>query len=137
MDITITFTELSKYISEHYGKILTFEKVSENELRILYSQNLFIKTIQVPVNITIDGVRHPAVCITYNGGFGVDMMIAGALTFMKAKLPELTNVIVSREGHRLIIDLSQLSQTKALVDNVRLNEILVRDDRLEIKAALR
>lgn len=133
MNITITFAELSKYISEHYGKALTFGRVSEKEVCVSYSQKMFFKTIQVPVNINIDEVKEDAVCITYNSGFGIDMMIAGALSFMKAKLPELANVIVSRESHHLKIELSQLPQTKALVENVRLNEIIILEDIIEIK----
>lgn len=137
MNITITFAELSKYISEHYGKALTFGRVSEKEVCVSYSQKMFFKTIQVPVNINIDEVKEDAVSITYNGGFGIDMMIAGALSFMKAKLSELANVIVSKEGHHLEIELSQLPQTKALVENVRLNEIIILEDIIEIKASLR
>ena len=137
MNITLTFAELSKYISDHYGKTLTFGRVSEKEVCVSYSQKMFFKTIQVPVSITIDEVKAEAICVTYNGGFGIDMMIAGALSFMKAKLPELANVIVAKEGHQLSIELSQLPQTKALVENVRLNEILVLEDRFEVKAGLK
>lgn len=137
MNITITYAELSKYISEHYGKALTFGRVSEKEMCVSYSQKMFFKTIQVPVNISIDEVKDDAICVTYNGGFGIDMMIAGALSFMKAKLPELASVIVSREGHHLDIELSQLPQTRTLVENVRLNKILILEDKLEIKASLR
>lgn len=137
MNITITFAELSKYLSEHYGKTLTFGRVSGKEVCVSYAQKMFFKTIQVPVNITIDEVKDDAIIVTYNGGFGIDMMIAGALSFMKAKLPELANVIVPKEGHKLDIELSQLPQTKTHVENVRLSNILVYDDYFEIKATLR
>ena len=137
MNISISFAELSEYIKDHYGKTLTFGRVSEKEVCVSYSQKMFFKTIQVPVNITIDEVKAGAICVTYNGGFGIDMMIAGALSFMKAKLPELANVIVAREGHQLSIELSQLNQTKALVENMRLRDILVCDGHFEIKATLR
>ena len=137
MNITLTFAELSKYISEHYGKTLTFGRVSEKEVCVSYSQKMFFKTIQVPVNITIDEVEDDAICVTYNGGFGIDMIIAGALSFLKSKLPELTNVIVSKEGHQLSIELAQLSKTKALVENLRLNDILICDNHFEISASLK
>lgn len=137
MNINISFAELSEYIKSHHGKGISFSKTSEKEVCVSYSQNLFFKRVHVPVNISIDEVKPESVLITYNGGFGIDMMIAGALSFLKAKLPELTNVIVSKEGHQLSIELSQLSQTKALVENLHLNEIFVSDDLFEIKATLR
>lgn len=93
--------------------------------------------MQIPVSISIDEVKPEAIIVTYNGGFGIDMMIAGALSFLKAKLPELTNVIVTKERHQLSIELSQLSQTKAIVENMRLRDIHVHDDHFEIKATLR
>lgn len=137
MNITISFAELSEYIKSHYGKGIAFSKTSEKEVCVSYSQNLFFKTVQVPVSISIDEVKPESILITYNGGFGIDMMIAGALSFLKAKLPELTNVIVSKEGHQLSIELSQLSKTKALVDNLRLNDIVVHDNHFEVRASLK
>lgn len=137
MNVIISFDELSRYINEHYGKTLNFEKVSEKEVCVSYAQKIIFKTMQIPINITIDEVKDEAVSITYNGGFGIDMMIAGALSFMKAKLPELTNAIDSREGHRLSIDFSQLPQTKTLVENLRLNEILILEEGIEIKVSLK
>ncbi len=137
MNIIITFAELSHYIDNHYGKSLTFSEVSEREVCVSYSQNLFFKTIQVPINISIDDVKKDSICVTYNGGFGIDMIIAGVLSFIKAKFSEMTNVIVAKEGHQICIELSQLSQTKALVDNVCLCGIIVHDNHFEVKANLK
>lgn len=137
MNIEITFAELSRYIKEHYDKSLNFSRTTDKEVCVSYEQNIIFRTVQIPVSLSIDEVRDDAVSITYNGGFGIDMMIAGALSFMKAKLPELSNVLVAREGHQLRIELSQLSQTKAIVENVRLRDILIHEDRFEVKVNLK
>lgn len=137
MTINISFAELSNYIKGHYDKSLSFSKVSEQEFCVAYEQHILFRTVQIPLNISIDEVRADKVAITYNGGFGIDMIIAGALSFMKAKLPELCNVLVPMEGHHLSIELSPLSQTRAIVENMCLKEIKVLEDRFEIKALLR
>lgn len=137
MKFTISFTELSKYIAEHYGKTLSFGRVSKNEVCVSYSQKMFFKTMQVPVNIIIDEVKDETICLTYKGSFGIDLIIAGALSFLKSIIPELANVVVTGEGHRLRIELSQLRQAKALVENIRLDEILVEEDGFEVKGALK
>lgn|GEM_PF-4033696 len=137
MNIEITFAELSRYIKEHYDKSLNFSKTTDKEVCVSYEQNIIFRTVQIPVSISIDEVRDDAVSITYNGGFGIDIMIAGALSFLKAKLPELCNVLVPMEGHLLCIELSQLSQTRAIVENMSLKEIKVLEDRFEVKALLR
>jgi len=137
MNIEITFAELISYIKERYDKSLNFSKTSDKEVCVSYEQNIIFRTVQIPVSISIDEVKDDAVSITYNGGFGIDMMIAGALSFMKAKLPELSNVLVAREGHQLRIELSQFRQTKAIIENVSLKEILIHEDRFEIKVNLK
>ena len=137
MHIKISFEELSGYIIKHYGAKVTFGMVSQKELRASYLQNVIVSIIEVPVDITIEDVRDSVVCIRYNGGFGVDMIIGGALTFMQARVPELKEVIITGEGHRLFVELSKLPQTKALVENVRLENIRILPDGVEIVAVLK
>lgn len=137
MKITITFSELSDYISKHYNKQLSFSKVSEQEICASYSQNLIIRTVQVPLNLKIENVNSNSVAVTYNGGFGIDMIIAGTLSFLKAKVPELANALVSEEGHRIRIELSKLEQTSALVEAVAFKEISVSENGLIVEATLR
>lgn len=137
MKISISFVELSDYIKRHYNKQMTFAQVSDKELCASYSQNLFFKTIQVPVSLKIEDVKADSVAITYNGGFGIDMIIAGTLSFLKAKVPELANAIVSEEGHCIRIELSKLPQTAALVKNIEFNEIYFAENGLIVGASLK
>lgn len=138
MTINVYFAELSDYIRRHYDKSLSFSKVSEQEVCVAYEQNIIVRTVQIPLNISIDEVLADKVAITYNGGFGLaNKIIAGALSFMKAKLPEFEKVLVPTNEHSICIELSQLSQTKAIVEKMCLKEIKVSDDRFEIKALLK
>jgi len=137
MKISISFAELSDYIKGHYDKLLTFSKVSDKEVCVSYSQNLFFKTVQVPVSLKIEDVKADSVIITYNGGFGIDMIIAGTLSFLKAKVPELADVLVSEEGHRLRIELSKLPQTATLVKTISFNEISFTENGLIVDTSLK
>ena len=62
---------------------------------------------------------------------------AGTLSFLKAKVPELANALVSEEGHRIRIELSKLEQTSALVEAVAFKEISVSENGLIVEATLR
>ena len=75
--------------------------------------------------------------ITYNGGFGIDMIIAGTLSFLKAKVPELANAIISEEGHCIRIELSKLPQTAKLVETIAFNEISFTENGLIAEASLK
>lgn len=137
MKISISFAELGDYIKRHYDKQMTFSQVSDKELCVSYLQNLFFKTIQVPVSLKVEDVKADSVSITYNGGFGIDMIIAGTLSFLKAKVPELANAIISEEGHCIRIELSKLPQTAKLVETIALNEISFTENGLIVSASLK
>lgn len=137
MNISISFAELSDYIKKHYDKQLIFSKVTDKEVRASYTQNLFFRSVQVPLDLKIEDVKADSIAITYNGGFGIDMIIAGTLSFLKAKVPELANALVSEEGHRIRIELSKLEQTSALVEAVAFKEISVSENGLIVEAMLR
>lgn len=137
LNISISFAELSDYIKKHYDKQLTFSKVTDKEVRASYTQNLFFRSVQVPLDLKLEDVKADSIAITYNGGFGIDMIITGTLSFLKAKVPELANALVSEEGHRIRIELSKLEQTSALVEAVAFKEISVSENGLIVEAMLR
>lgn len=137
MIINLSFAELSDYIRHHYGKILTFSKVSDRELYATYEQHILFKTVQVPVYISIEDVASDAITISYNGGFGIDVIIAGTMAFLKAKFPELSDVIISGEDHSIRIELSRMSQTKVLVNALALNNIHILDNAVQVTALLK
>lgn len=137
MKINISFAELSEYIKKHYDKQLSFSKVADNDVRASYAQNLFFRSVQVPLDLKIENVRTDSIAVTYNGGFGIDMIIAGTLSFLKAKVHELANALISEEGHRIRIELSKQPQTETLVKAVSLQGISVEENGLNIEASLR
>lgn len=132
MNISLTFTELSDYVKSRYGKELTFSKAEENTLRISYVQKILFKDIRIPVDLAIEDVRPDAIAIRYDGGFGIDMIITGAIAFLKAKLPEFEAALQTSEGHRLSIQLSKIEQTKKAMEILCLKDILIHPDKLEI-----
>ena len=137
MNITITFAELSGLIKKNYDKSIELSRVSSKEICVAYDQRIIFRTVKVPVNVTIDKVDTDAVTVIYNGGFGIDMIIAGVLSFMKAKVPELNDILVAGEGHRLRIELSNLQQTAKLIEAVRLEDIEITENGISLSAALK
>ena len=137
MNITITFAELSSLIKKNYDKSIEFSRVSAKEICAAYGQRILFRTVQMPVNITIDRVMPDSIAVTYNGGFGIDMIIAGVMSFMKAKVPELNDILVAEEGHRLRIELSRLEQTARLIEAVRLEDIEITENEISLSAALK
>lgn len=136
MIITITFLELKDYIKKHYGKLVNLSKVSDKVVCVSYSQKVIFKTVDIPVNVSIDNVGSSSLWVSYDGGFGIDMIIAGVLTFIKGKFPELNDVLESGENRQPCIDLSSISNIQTLFEKVEMTGISVHEDHFEVRMAL-
>ncbi|MBD5325676.1 MAG: hypothetical protein HDR46_04240 [Bacteroides sp.] len=137
MKINISFSELREYIKAHYSKELTFTKVSEQEVCVSYTQNLFFHSVNIPLNIKIHDVKADNVSVIYDGRFGIDMIIAGVLSFLRAKVPQINDALISEDGHRIRIEFAKLPTTAQLVEAISFQRIIVVDDGLEITASLK
>lgn len=137
MNINVSFAELREYIHNHYHKLLGFSKLSEKELRVAYEQHILFRTVQVPVKIRIEEVNADSVSVSYEGNFGIDSIITGVLTFFKAKVPELSELLITESGHKLRIELSKLDKTKALVEVVTFEDINITEDGLCLSVKLK
>lgn len=137
MTINLSFAEISEYVKKHCGKSLVFSNVSDREIRVAYEQRILFRTVQIPVNITINKVLADSVTLSYNGNFGIDMVISGVIVFLKAKVPELADLLATEEDHKIHVNLSKLQQTAKLVEAVALEDIVVKDSNLEVKVRLK
>lgn len=137
MTLNISFAELSEYINKHYGKKVAFARVGYKALCVSYEQHIVFKTITIPINISIEDVTPTSVTVKYDGGFGIDMIICGVLSFIKAKLPELQDVIVAGNEHLIRIELGNISNTQALFETLILNDIVIVNDGVAVTANLK
>ena len=67
MTISITFLEINDYIKRHFGKIVNLSKVSDHKVCISYTQKIIFKTVDVPVNVSINNVGPSSIWVTYDG----------------------------------------------------------------------
>ena len=137
MNVEISFAELSEYVKTHYGKSLTFEGVSDKELRVVYAQRVLIRDVKVPVNIIIDEVQPNSVQIAYKGGLGVDMLVGGVLSFLKSYKPEIEAMLVQEPGHHIRILLSALPNAEKILQIATLSDISLSDSALRISLTLK
>lgn len=137
MTVKITFEELSQYIAANFQKTFAFTQRSEKEIRVTFSQKVLFTTAKVNLDLAFDEARDADVAVTYNGGIGVDMIIAGALAYLENKVPEFSQAIANEGNHRVRIHLDKMKKTKQLVDAVALQSIAVEADGLVVNARLK
>lgn len=137
MEVNVSFAEVSRYVHDHYGTNLEFSRVSDREVCVAYLQRVLIKTIRIPINVTVDKVEAAKVEITYKGSLGIDTIIGALLSFMKSKLPALTAAIAVHDGHRLTVDLTKLTQTEAVMKQVAMRDIRFYENGIQLEVKLK
>ena len=137
MVVFISFEEMQGYVAEHYKKEVAFSRVSEKELCVTVTQRIVIKDVHIDVKLHIDEVKSESLAVTYKGGFALDMMISGALCFLKNKLPELSQGITTEENHRICVNLAEIEKAKAVVKSIALRDIEVEEKGLKVTVALK
>lgn len=133
----VSFEEMSAYIEGHYGKEVSFGRVSDKEVRIVLTQKTIIKNIHVGVNVRVEEVKGDSLTIAYNGGCALNMIVPSALSFVMGKIPELKEGITTEESKRIHIDLSKIEKAKKIVDNLALEDITAEETGLKVAVRLK
>lgn len=137
MEVNISFEEMHDYVAEHYKKDVAFSRVSEKELCVTVTQRIIIKDVGIDVKLHIDEVKSESLTVTYKGGFALDMIISGAICFLKNKLPELSQGITAEENHRIRLNLAEIEKVKGLVKSIALRDIVVEEKGLKVTVILK
>lgn len=137
MNISISYLEIQDYIAKHYHTNVMLVKVSEREICVSVSQKVLIKTVQMNLNLRVDDVNNDSIRLTYNSGFGIDLIISGLLTFLEKKLPEYGKFISRDNGNRLRIQISEIEKLSKILNTVTLTNISFLDQSVQIGAEIK
>lgn len=137
MNINVSFEEITEYVKRRYGQRIGLSLVSEREVCVSAEKRIVFKTLSVSVNLRIEDVRPDGLTLSYNGGLGIDLIITGALVFLKSKLPELADVVVAEEGLRIRLEPTQLAKTRSLLEKITLRDLRIHKDGLTLSANLK
>ena len=137
MTVNVSFSELSNYVAAHYGRKLGFRKISGNEFMLIYYQKILIKEVAVSIDIKIEAVSATSVTFSYEGNKAVELVVAGALNFVKDKYPLVGNALEIKDCHVVCLNFNKFPKAKAITDNLTLKSISVADNGFIIEAELK
>ncbi len=137
MEIKATYPELNVYVAKRFKQPIWISYVGEKEIKVTYTKRILIKDLKINVNLRFDEVKEDSVTVTYDGAFGLDMIISGALSFFKSQFPELSAGILPEDHHRIRINLNEIEKAKPLVQNVTLHDITATEEGLRILFSLK
>lgn len=136
MKVTIAYSEISKYVKDHFGKSVEMSQSGKQEVKVTYLQNAIIGHIKVPVSLFIEGVHDNIIDISFSGRMGIGKLVGGAVRFLKYLDTDLSHALVLENGNHITLNLQELSSARSLVENVTLKDIDVTATGLEITGEL-
>lgn len=138
MKIFISFAEISAYVLARYGKRVALSGVGENKIKIVYTQDLKLGEINLPVgSLTIRQAQGSAVVVSLSGSTLMNKLITTIFPYVKRLNSEIERALTISSDGLITIDLTRVASARALAENISLNNIQVRAEGVEITASLR
>lgn len=85
MNAIITYKEISDFIEKEFKIQLKFTAVDEKTIEMSYKSGVFMPTISVKFHI--EATHKDIICLSYECGTPVSLMIAGVVVYLEEKIP--------------------------------------------------
>ena len=131
MKASISFPELQTLITEKAKQSISFFYVDGKTVRVTYPLNLgFIKK-DISANLVIKELTGSDLLVKLDAGMGSDTMLATVLGLLKNKIPE--GLIEKRPESHVMLHLDKIEQVKAVFDAIKVDDIRVLAEGLEVE----
>ena len=135
MKASISFPELQNILLEKAQQSLSFGFVNDKTIRVTYPLDLgFIKK-DITADLRIVDMNGSDLLVNMDAGRGTDTLLTTVLGVFKNKLPE--GLIEKRPDSHLLLHLGQIEQVKSVFDALRVDDIHVLSDGLEVEGGLK
>ena len=102
MKVIVGFEELSGEIKGRFNQEVTFEHVSDTEVKVTYRKKVMLVSVPVSVNLTVADVSGESVSLRYHMMAGVDQLISWVLKSVSGRIPELKDALrIDGEGRQV------------------------------------
>ena len=135
MKASISFPELQSILLKKAEQNISFAFVDGKTLKVTYPLNLGIIKKDISADITIREMVGSDLLVSVDAGFGTDTMLNTVLGILKNKIPE--GLIEKRPDSQLMLHLGQIEQVKTVFDAIKVNDIHVLAEGLEVEGGLK
>lgn len=130
MIATITFAELQEYINSHFGRTLECEYVDSATVAVSTPVKVMGFTKNVGLNLRFEKVEGTDLYLSYNGKFGVDVLVNAAISFLKKFLPEKTELVEPLSGNIIKLKLGDIDKLEKVLEKMALKSIFFEQDKV-------
>lgn len=131
MKIFVGFEEMSGQVRERFGQDVTFNRVSDKDLKVTYRKKALLVTIPVSVEITLADIKAESVALRYHAFVGLDQIISMVLNIIVGKHPDLKDAL-HIEGDTCTIKLTEIKNAQAFTQNFGIKDISFENEGINV-----
>ena len=135
MKASISFPELQSILQEKAEQNISFAFVDDKTIRVTYPLNLGIIKKDVSANVIIKELTGSDLLVQLSAGMGTDTLLSTVLSLLHNKIP--TGLIEKRPDAHLMIHLGKIEQVKTVFDAIKVDDIHVLSEGLEVEGGLK
>lgn len=137
MEVRIKYTEIEGFIKQNFQKEVGLTYVDPSTVSVSTKIKVFAFVKNVGVDLKVEKLEGSILHLVYSGKLGIEMLISPAISFLKRLVPEKTNLISQGTGNKLLVNLAEIDQLKAVLDKVELQSISFDETHIIVEASLK
>lgn len=132
MNAVITYKELSDFIEKEFKIRPKFTTVDDKTFEVNYKPSVFMPTISVKFHIK--AMRKDIVCLSYECGSPVSLMIASVVAYLEEKIP--SGIEVNTTDKHVNIYPQRFKQLEKALEYVALSNITFEENSMNIAISI-
>lgn len=135
MKASISFPELQTILQEKAEQNISFAYADPKTVRVTYPLDLGFVKKDISANLSILQLEGSDLLVSVDAGFATDTLLNTVLNIFKKKIPE--GLIEKRPDRQLMLHLDQIEQMKSVFEAIKVDDIHVLDNGLEVEGGLK
>ena len=135
MKASISFPELQNILKEKTEQNIGFAFVDDKTVKVTYPLNLGIIKKDISADLTIVEMVGSDLLVKLDAGMGTETLISTVLSLLHNKIPE--GLIEKCADRHLMLHLGSIEQVKTVFEAIKVDDIHVLSEGLEVEGGLK
>ena len=134
MNIQIPYREIEDYVERKYRQSVRLTNVNNNTFCVSRDMKVLFATKTVSINLSVIKVVGSDITLSYQAGFGIELLVKGALVWFKE---QMTGVVEESGNNQLVVHLAEIQQLKKTCSVIYVQDVNFSQKDINIQLFLR
>ena len=134
MNIQIPYREIEDYVERKYRQSVRLTNVNNNTVCVSRDMKVLFATKTVSINLSVIQVVGSDITLSYQAGFGIELLVKGALVWFKE---QMTGVVEESGNNQLVVHLAEIQQLKKTFSVIYVQDVNFSQKDINIQLFLR